>query len=122
HPADLPPSGYDRPVRRRPGYPRLPDVRRIILLQLVLLAAAAAASCGRGDVAAPAPAAAAVTKPSAPSVPRSPTSSAEKTTDIYDLAADEALGGHTLQRHVGRAFAQLAERVLHERQIFACST
>jgi len=115
-------TGYDRAVRRRPGYPSLPNVRRIILLQLVLLAAAAAGSCGRGDVAARPPAPAADTKPAPPSPPSSPLSSAGKTTDIYDLAADEALGGHTLQRHVGRTFAQLAERLYRERQISAAST
>jgi Bacterial CdiA-CT RNAse A domain len=30
------------------------------------------------------------------------------------LAADEAMGGHTLARHVGRTDAQLAERLQKE--------
>jgi hypothetical protein len=40
----------------------------------------------------------------------------------HDLAADEAMGGHTLARHVGRTDAQLAERLRRERQISAAST
>jgi hypothetical protein len=40
----------------------------------------------------------------------------------YDLARDEALGGHTLARHVGRTDAQLAERLRREPQITAAST
>src|SRR5205823_7736365 len=39
-----------------------------------------------------------------------------------DLAADEAMGGHTLARHVGRTDAQLAERLRRERTISAAST
>jgi hypothetical protein len=39
-----------------------------------------------------------------------------------DLSADEAMGGHTLARHVGRSDAQLAERLTRERQISAAST
>lgn len=40
----------------------------------------------------------------------------------YDLAGDEALGGHTLARHVGRTDAQLAERLRREPHISAAST
>ena len=39
-----------------------------------------------------------------------------------DLSIDEARGGHTLARHVGRTEAQLAERLRRERQISAAST
>jgi len=39
-----------------------------------------------------------------------------------DLAADEAMGGHTLARHVGRTDTQLADRLRSERQISAAST
>jgi len=97
-----------------------------VLLQLMLLAATGAASCGRDDGggAGPAvsPAPAATAKPPAPTVASPPANSAVKTAETYDLAADEALGGHTLQRHVGRTFAQLAERLFRERQISAAST
>lgn len=40
----------------------------------------------------------------------------------YDLAADEALGGHTLARHVGKTDEQLAARLRNEPQISAAST
>jgi Bacterial CdiA-CT RNAse A domain len=40
----------------------------------------------------------------------------------YDLSADEALGGHTLQRHVGRSDAELIERLEREPQISSAST
>ncbi len=42
--------------------------------------------------------------------------------DGYDLAGDEAIGGHTLERHVGRSDAELAERLRREPQISAVST
>ena len=40
----------------------------------------------------------------------------------YDLEHDEAQGGHTLRKHVGRTDAQLVERLRHERDISAAST
>jgi hypothetical protein len=40
----------------------------------------------------------------------------------YDLEADEALGGHTLERHVGRSDSDLADRLRREPQISAAST
>lgn len=40
----------------------------------------------------------------------------------YDLARDERLGGHTLDRHVGRTDAELRERLSRERNISAAST
>jgi len=39
-----------------------------------------------------------------------------------DLGHDEALGGHTLARHVARTDAQLHDRLNRERQISAAST
>ena len=41
---------------------------------------------------------------------------------IRDLAADEARGGHTLARHVGRTDAQLRDRLRREPGISAAST
>jgi hypothetical protein len=49
-------------------------------------------------------------------------SSAESSVDRYDLEADEARGGHTLARHVGRTDAQLRERLANERGISTAST
>jgi len=39
-----------------------------------------------------------------------------------DLSQDEAAGGHTLRKHVGRTDDQLRERLNQERNIFAAST
>jgi len=39
-----------------------------------------------------------------------------------DLSQDEAAGGHTLRKHVGRTDDQLRERLDHERNISAAST
>ena len=40
----------------------------------------------------------------------------------HDLSVDEALGGHTLSRHVGRTDDDLAERLRREPHISAAST
>jgi hypothetical protein len=40
----------------------------------------------------------------------------------YDLGRDEQLGGHTLERHVGRSDQQLIERLEREPEISAAST
>ncbi|MGE3507765.1 MAG: RNase A-like domain-containing protein [Vicinamibacterales bacterium] len=41
---------------------------------------------------------------------------------LYDLAADEVLGGHTIARHVGKTDRELADRLRREPQISAAST
>ncbi len=41
---------------------------------------------------------------------------------VHDLSEDEADGGHTLKRHVGRTDEQLRERLERERNISAAST
>lgn len=64
----------------------------------------------RADTAAPPP----VEARQAPSV--------ENASGRYDLARDEARGGHTLSRHVGRSDAQLKERLRNEPNISAAST
>ena len=40
----------------------------------------------------------------------------------YDLSADEAMGGHTLHRHIARSDAELIERLDREPQISSAST
>jgi len=40
----------------------------------------------------------------------------------YDLAKDEARGGHTLSKHVGQTDDELRERLLRERNITAASS
>jgi hypothetical protein len=42
--------------------------------------------------------------------------------DSHDLSADEAQGGHTLSKHVGRSDADLQERLEREGNISAAST
>ncbi len=43
-------------------------------------------------------------------------------TPTHDLSQDEAAGGHTLKKHVGRTDDQLRERLRRERNISAAST
>ena len=49
-------------------------------------------------------------------------SDVSQTIGRYDLGHDEALGGHTLQRHVARSDEQLIERLAREPDISAAST
>src|SRR5215469_14523827 len=41
---------------------------------------------------------------------------------VRDLSRDEATGGHTLHKHVGRTDGELRQRLRHERNIAAAST
>jgi hypothetical protein len=59
--------------------------------------------------------------PSAESRPPSAAPSADYSSR-YDLARDEARGGHTLDKHVGRTDSELRERWDRERNISAAST
>ena len=107
----LPPAGRGRASIRSTAW--------IGLLALVLQVgcqAAAPASAPPQASAAPAPPAASREAPDAPQ-DRAPAVS----NSGYDLARDEARGGHTLARHVGRTDAQLRERLQRE-QISAAST
>ncbi|MGO9087345.1 MAG: RNase A-like domain-containing protein [Candidatus Sulfotelmatobacter sp.] len=61
----------------------------------------------------------ACTRPPAPeNAPAAPFSSGAR----RDLSQDEAAGGHTLRKHVGRTDAELRERLEREREISAAST
>jgi hypothetical protein len=68
--------------------------------------------------------------PGVPEIPRGEMPSAAKgaqngtpaDASRYDLARDEARGGHTLERHVGRSDQELRERLDRERSISAAST
>jgi hypothetical protein len=53
-----------------------------------------------------------------PGISQSPTPVGSR----YNLAKDEARGGHTLAKHVGRTDDELRERLLREREITAAST
>lgn len=43
-------------------------------------------------------------------------------TALYDLQADERIGGHTLERHVGKTDEELVDRLRREPRISAAST
>src|SRR3954469_23577240 len=88
------------------------------LLHLALAAVTLVLACGPD----PAPAQTQTTAPSAPVTPAGQTPAGRSPVREYDLAADEKLGGHTLERHVGRTDADLAERLRHESNISAAST
>src|SRR3954466_6355170 len=53
---------------------------------------------------------------------RRPTAPATAPAAAHDLSVDEAMGGHTLQRHVGKSDADLIERLRREPQISSAST
>ena len=56
------------------------------------------------------------------STPQRPVGAVAATATGHDLSIDEALGGHTLERHVGRTDEQLRERLRREPNIAAAST
>jgi hypothetical protein len=83
------------------------------------LVALVLSGCGSSDSAAPvAQTAAPQVSPAAVAEPRRPAPPAS----TRDLSADEALGGHTLQRHVGKSDAELIERLRREPRISSAST
>lgn len=59
---------------------------------------------------------------SAPTPAPTPAPGEASADDRYDLEADEARGGHTLARHVGRTDAQLRQRLANEPNIGTAST
>ena len=77
---------------------------------------ATATGCDRHDPAAGQPATARAAQP-APSTSPQPAAVQGR-----DLSIDEAMGGHTLARHVGKTDKELAERLRREPQISAAST
>jgi hypothetical protein len=81
---------------------------------IALLLAFALSGCNRS-----APAAEAATAPAqrAPVIERQPERSLAR-----DLSADEAMGGHTLARHVGKTDEELGQRLRREPQISTAST
>jgi Bacterial CdiA-CT RNAse A domain len=94
----------------------LSETRAWPILFLVLLAACGPGSgaLGRGETAVN----------SKPERERSAESVAgtNRPGQAHDLSADEAQGGHTLSRHVGRSDGDLQERLERERNISAAST
>src|SRR4051812_8258189 len=75
--------------------------------------------CGRSGPAAPVEQNTAA-RASSPPITASRRTAAPAT--AHDLSVDEAMGGHTLQRHVGKSDADLIERLRREPQISSAST
>ena len=109
----LPPAGRRRAPIRATAWLGL-----LTLVLQVACQAATPASPPPQASSAPAPAPTVETR-EAPAPPASRAPAAANTG--YDLGRDEARGGHTLARHVGRTDAQLRDRLRRE-QISAAST
>jgi hypothetical protein len=95
-------------------------VNDLLNLRTVALLAVALAGCGPSGAARPdhqaAPPPAAFSPPAVEQVRTAPPEAS------HDLSADEALGGHTLQRHVGKSDADLIARLEREPSISSAST
>ena len=91
-------------------------LRRCAVVALVSLVLS---GCGSAD--SPAPTIKNAAQQASPST-AAQASRPESPTPGHDLSADEALGGHTLQRHVGQSDAELVERLRRETQISSAST
>jgi len=90
--------------------------RRWTVAAFIVLALSACGSSGSPTSVQQNAGAAAASPPSPEQRPPVPTA------PVHDLAADEAMGGHTLQRHVGRSDADLIVRLHREPQISSAST
>jgi CDI toxin RNase A-like protein len=84
-----------------------------LVAAISLLLATGVTGCNQPKT--PAPAAASETPPAAIDRSAKPSSS-------HDLSADEAIGGHTLARHVGKTDDELRERLRREPDISSAST
>lgn len=58
----------------------------------------------------------------APSASASQQAARQAVAPLYDLQADERIGGHTIERHVGKSDRDLADRLQREPRISAAST
>src|SRR5262245_62492121 len=86
------------------------------MLAAAIPIAVAMQSCGGGSQSATGlPDAPAIAAPAGAQEPR-------ETSFDRDLSVDEAMGGHTLARHVGKSDDELATRLRNEPQISSAST
>jgi hypothetical protein len=84
-----------------------------VKIATVFLAAAAMLACTRPPA----------TQPGGPAPFAEPSRvGSQNNSPRHDLSQDEAAGGHTLRKHVGRTDDELHERLNHERNISAAST
>ena len=102
---------FQRPPRRKDP---LLGVRALRLFALFVFAAVALVCFGCSQ----APPAKTAEGWAGPRVSQSPAPGGSR----YELARDEARGGHTLSKHVGRTDDELRERLRRERNINAAST
>jgi Bacterial CdiA-CT RNAse A domain len=107
----------------------MPRLTRLVAIALVLLVGFVLWSRSRApQVVAPRPApradvARGTPRPApAPAPGPAPAETAAADGERHDLDQDEARGGHTLARHVGRTDAQLRERLANEPNISTAST
>jgi hypothetical protein len=91
-------------------------LRRCAVAALMALLLSA---CGSADSRTPIPQNAAHQSTSPPASQAARPATPDST---HDLSADEVMGGHTLQRHVGKSDAELLERLRREPQISSAST
>jgi hypothetical protein len=121
-------TGYDSPVRPISFMIKLSGrLGCIVWLHLMLVVATLGLGCGRQSPAPHGSSAGSSAQASALKTTAQPSeddgsSSASPAVSRYDLDGDEALGGHTLARHVGKSDQELADRLRRERQISAAST
>lgn len=106
--------------RRPPGYSERVNALawRSTVAAFILIALCA---CGRSGSPAPVQQNAAP-PPSPPPAVEQERAAAPAPVPVHDLSVDEAMGGHTLQRHVGRSDAELIERLRREPHISSAST
>jgi len=90
--------------------------RASVITTLALLMALAVTGCDQSKAAHPG--AAAASSQAAP-VERN---RGAKSSSARDLSADEAMGGHTLARHIGKSDDELRARLRHEPDISSAST
>ena len=86
---------------------------------IAALVAVALSGCGQS---APATSAGQAASPPSSSPPVRESSRPAPRAPSHDLSTDEAMGGHTLHRHVGKSDAELIERLRREPHISSAST
>jgi hypothetical protein len=96
-------------------------LRRAAIFGAACVVALALTGCGRSET--PPPARAATPSASTPpSAAAHEVSRAERSSSDRDLSSDEAMGGHTLARHVGKTDDELRDRLRREPGISSAST
>jgi hypothetical protein len=90
---------------------------RFLVAAISSLLAMGVTACNQSKTSTPA-----ASSTSSPSSEAPPVEQSAKPSSSHDLSADEALGGHTLARHVGKSDNELRERLRREPDISSAST